>query len=242
MREEAVTDERLAELWSARNGALAQIAQARDSLIHQCDLPGHYVGKRRVHWIPGTTEEIRTEHAELAALAAIENEREQYPNSYKIEQFERTLAKLQDGREKLAWATEEAKPLEAKYDEAPWSRFFLVNNTGGHIHSSMHCSTCRWDTSFSWLPSLSGLTEKDAVAEHGAILCTVCFPSAPVEWTNGHDLAKAEREAAYCPGRPTGEIDYRGYNNRYGDAKCDTCGKYCRLTADGNLRKHKGRS
>lgn len=87
-----------------------------------------------------------------------------------------------------------------------WSRFFLVNNVGGHIHSSMNCSTCRYDTSFSWLPELSGLTEAEAVDTYGPILCTVCYPSAPVEWTGGEakaitaareerERAKAERDA-----------------------------------------------
>ena len=55
-------------------------------------------------------------------------------------------------------------------------------------------------TSFSWLPTLSGLSEADAVEAHGAILCTVCFPSAPVEWTGGVAKAvqaeKDERAAA----------------------------------------------
>jgi hypothetical protein len=67
-----------------------------------------------------------------------------------------------------------------------WSRFFLVR--GGHIHSSLSCPTCNRNgsmTIFQWLTDLSGLTEGDAVAEYGAVLCTVCFPSAPVEYTNG---------------------------------------------------------
>jgi len=81
-----------------------------------------------------------------------------------------------------------------------WSRFFLVQNTNGHIHSTMSCSTCFADTDFAWLPELSGLTETDAVEAYGEILCSVCFPSAPVAWTNGVAkvtlAAKAERAAA----------------------------------------------
>lgn len=77
-----------------------------------------------------------------------------------------------------------------------WSRFFLVTNVNGHIHSSMACSTCFPTTEFAWLPTLSGLTEADAVAEQGEILCSVCFPSAPVAWTNGVSKAtQAERDA-----------------------------------------------
>lgn len=91
---------------------------------------------------------------------------------------------------------EQEKPLEAIYNEQQWSRFFLCTNTNGHIHSEMTCSTCRWDTQFAWLPSLSGLTEEDAVEEYGAILCSVCFASAPVEWTNGENKKVAsDRDA-----------------------------------------------
>lgn len=80
------------------------------------------------------------------------------------------------------WAARDAY-LAAEADYEGWSRFFLVN--AGHIHRSMSCSSCnkgRSATVFSWLPELSGLTEADAVAAHGAHLCTVCFPTAPTEW------------------------------------------------------------
>jgi hypothetical protein len=67
-------------------------------------------------------------------------------------------------------------------------------------HSTTSCSTCRFDTVFAWLPELSGLSEADAVEAYGSILCTVCFPSAPVEWTGGESKAaieaREEREAA----------------------------------------------
>ena len=94
----------------------------------------------------------------------------------------------------------EAAPYVAVYNERRWSRFFLVLNSNGHIHRDTSCSTCFITTEFGWLPNLSGLTEADAVADQGEILCSVCFPSAPVEWTNGtsnNDKAsKAERAAA----------------------------------------------
>jgi|6_EtaG_2_1085325.scaffolds.fasta_scaffold84613_2 hypothetical protein len=77
---------------------------------------------------------------------------------------------------------------ENEYDG--WSRFFAVS--GGHIHSSMNCSTCnrvtnqsgQTFTAFAWLPALSGLTANDAIAAHGHALCSVCFPNAPVSDTN----------------------------------------------------------
>jgi hypothetical protein len=101
---------------------------------------------------------------------------------------------------KIAALEAEAAPLHALYSEHRWSRFFLVLNTNGHIHRDTSCSTCFITTDFGWLPELSGLTEADAVEQQGEILCSVCFPSAPVEWTNGRSntdkAAKSEREAA----------------------------------------------
>jgi hypothetical protein len=77
-----------------------------------------------------------------------------------------------------------------------WSRFFLVLNPDGHIHSSRSCSTCVWTTRFGWLPDVSGLTEVEAVAAHGKRLCTVCFPSAPTDWCEGYrDQTKVAVEA-----------------------------------------------
>lgn len=119
-----------------------------------------------------------------------------------------TQAKVHQHDEAIRHLSDEIEDLNAVWSHhGRWSRFFLVTNTNGHIHSSLNCSTCRWDTDLTWLPTLSGLTEAEAVEAHGAILCSVCFPSAPVEWTNGTSrasqaakaqraAAKAEREAA----------------------------------------------
>lgn len=118
-----------------------------------------------------------------------------------------------------------------------WSRFFLVR--GGHIHSSMACSTCNnghEPTEFGWLPELSGLTEAEAVKAHGAILCTVCFPSAPVEWTNGRELEEAAKKAARCAG--SGQyVKTESWQDRY--AKCPECGTTQSRTSTGRLRAHK---
>jgi hypothetical protein len=79
-----------------------------------------------------------------------------------------------------------------------WSRFFLVTSSAnGHIHTDRRCSTCRWNTQYGWLPELSGSTEADAVEEYGSILCSVCFPSAPVEWTNGTNKKVAAEKALH---------------------------------------------
>ena len=79
-----------------------------------------------------------------------------------------------------------------------WSRFYLVLNSNGHIHRDTHCTTCFSTTRYAWLTELSGQTEAEVVAEYGAQLCTVCYPSAPVEWTDGSTrgrLAQAAKDA-----------------------------------------------
>jgi hypothetical protein len=126
---------------------------------------------------------------------------------------------------------------EAEYEE--WSRFFLV--PAGHIHSSMNCSSCNRGknaTVFTWLPELSGLTEADAVAAHGAWLCTTCFPTAPVEHTNADELANAAKKTAQCSG--SGEVPTE-YNRHY-DGRCSGCGKWQTINlGSGRIRAHKAK-
>ena len=115
-----------------------------------------------------------------------------------------------------------------------WSRFFLVPN--GHIHSSLNCSTCNKEgkaTNFGWLPDLSGLTEEDAVAEHGAILCTVCYPSAPVEYTNKYELDKAAKADKRCPSSGTGT-----WRNGERLRRCPDCNTRITVTGRGLIRAH----
>ena len=99
------------------------------------------------------------------------------------------------------YAYDRAVSAVAKHEEAftGWSRFYLVTNVGGHIHSSTGCSTCRPTTEFQFCPQLSGLDQDAAVAELGPVLCSVCFPDAPVEQTNGeakHLVEAREAKAA----------------------------------------------
>ena len=80
-------------------------------------------------------------------------------------------------------AVEEAREAVIAHEEnyTGWSRFFLVTSSAGHVHSSMHCSTCTPTTTFAPVVALSGQDEAAAVEMLGSTLCTVCFPSAPVE-------------------------------------------------------------
>ena len=72
----------------------------------------------------------------------------------------------------------------AEYARRPWSRYWLVTSSDGHIHASTECSTCNkgiYPTGFALVPYLSGSSAKDAVADLGSALCSVCFPDAPVQ-------------------------------------------------------------
>lgn len=237
MRYEVEIDTALAQVHGELAKCSQALAGAADSLRYQVGAKKIYRTRSRYEWSMTVTE------AEVAAQKLIEenpNELSVYvPGSgwSEIRILRSSLEKLQVAREQKQEILHRLHALEEKY--TGWSRFFLVNNVNGHIHSSMNCSTCRFDTSFSWLPTLSGLTEAEAVAEHGAILCTVCFPSAPVEWTNGHEIAAAEKDADKCNGTvDPATVTYAGYNNKYGEGRC-SCGKWGRMTREGTLRKHK---
>lgn len=155
--------------------------------------------------------------------------------------YDKAFEMLNEAEAQMLAARKEIKTLDAEYARrGGWSRFFLV--PGGHIHKDMHCPTCNKMgqlTDFSWLPELSGLIEADAVAVHGAILCTVCFPSAPVEWTNGLELAEEAKKAARCSGsgKAPGKDDRPNRHHKY--QPCSVCGDYQTVTNYGVIRAHK---
>jgi hypothetical protein len=141
------------------------------------------------------------------------------------------VARLDTARAELDRCGTDQRPLDDRYNASPWSRFFLVTSSDGHIHSSMSCSTCRVTTEFGWLPELSGQTEADAVAAHGPLLCTVCFPSTRSGWTAG------QRKIQYCEGIPDPESSCRRVGT-HTYLRC-TCGHTAIVNANGSLRKHK---
>lgn len=156
-------------------------------------------------------------------------------------------------------AQEACREVDAEYNRRPWSRYWLVTSSDGHIHRSCHCSTCNKGlrrTGFALTPFLSGKTDADAVADLGPALCSVCFPDAPVEskeqariparlalalaeegveaFQKARQEASAKR-AARCPGSgQQGILDgHRAFH------KCPVCGESQRATAGGKFRPHK---
>lgn len=95
--------------------------------------------------------------------------------------IERLERQLEEAEHEEAVAEAAAAPMELEYAvRGGWPRFFLVTNSGGHVHSSMNCSTCYPTTRFAWLPDLSGSDEQQVIDAAGDGACTVCFPNAPV--------------------------------------------------------------
>lgn len=160
---------------------------------------------------------------------------------YRRERLEAQLAKYEaDLTDILA----EAAPLDDAFAADPWSRFFLVTNGNGHVHSSMRCSTCFDTTRFAWLPELSGASEHEAVAEYGDMMCTVCFPSAPtdpafVRAARERAAAEAAKVAAKCPGSGTHDHDSSGLRYYSPRAVCNHCHQWVSVTSTGKLRSHK---
>lgn len=157
-------------------------------------------------------------------------------SSYSRESLERLLTARDALWSKATEILEETRPFEREYvRRGGWSRFYLVQNNGGHIHSSQRCSTCFITTRFGWLPSVSGKTEAEAVAEFGAILCTVCYPTAPTEWTDRRDDSLCQGSGTWDYPRETARLGY--YSGNYG--VCEHCGGRVTVSKTGKMRKHK---
>lgn len=166
-----------------------------------------------------------------AAKSYNQNERYQTEAAKLIAGWEETVEELKG---EIAKASKVAQDFNAE-NYTGWSRFFLVK----HIHNTHHCSSFRPTTRVGWLPDVSGLTEAEAVAAHGETLCTICFPTAPVELTvKPVDESICEGSGRmYDPAKLTGRE--KAYYSPSGT--CGTCGTRQSLAARGSLkiRKHK---
>lgn len=186
---------------------------------------------------------VEMAHETLKNAAANENN-----FHYERQNYARDLDSLNENVEELSQLRAEEKPYQDEYKRRDgWSRFFLVDANNGHIHRNMNCSTCNKRgkmTQFSWLPSVSGKTEEEAVKEYGSRLCTVCYPSAPVEWTNYWEVLEAQKQAESCPGSGTsqwveGTTRFGYYSGNGG--RCSHCDTWVAPKSNTNrtMRKHK---
>ena len=111
-----------------------------------------------------------------------------------LEQIDKLTATLDEYRAKLAELRTKAAPYQVEYSRRPWNRYFLVDNTNGHVHRGMDCTTCFRTTQYSWLVDLADCDEDAMIEEWGELACTVCFPSAPTN-PNYNRPSRRDREA-----------------------------------------------
>jgi hypothetical protein len=105
------------------------------------------------------------------------------------------IAELQDRVQKILQA--EVYPREAQHHDRRWTRYYLVDNTNGHVHKDTRCATCFPTTVYAWLTEQSGMSAEDLVEMAGEKACTVCFPWAPVDTLKRKTHLEApERKAA----------------------------------------------
>lgn len=180
-------DAKLAKLYYDLAAARHQEARHRSMIIHSAGVVSRLFGKETKRgW--GSEETYHSFDESVVILS----QREDRDSSIELAKYEQIVGLIE--------ATEEAIEIgESEY--TGWSRFFLVTSSQGHIHSSMRCTTCYRTTTYGWLPELSGKTEAETVAIHGPALCSICFPSAPVEDTGYKITASRAQELAWSPDR-----------------------------------------
>jgi hypothetical protein len=139
-----------------------------------------------------------------SAKDSLEFHKKHYPT--RIGDIAKYEGKLYILKDQLFKVGNQILDLDAIYDQDPWTRAFLVVNNNGHVHSSLHCSTCFPTTRYQWLIQYSNDDEATIVDDAGKDACTICYPSAPAETLNrpsrivtadkiAKAQAKAEREA-----------------------------------------------
>ena len=134
--------------------------------------------------------------AEVTELAATDE-------TYIGHNAQSALDKLAEARAEMAVADEAVKAQSALWAQhGRWDRYSVV--PGGHIHTNWRdCHTLRDTTTVLWAYQASGDSVDEAIEVYGTVLCTHCFPDAPVEKTggktltdaNGNVLTKAEAQA-----------------------------------------------
>lgn len=185
----AEVDTRLAALYEAEAVAERAAASATSTFRSIIGDRGTYASRSRKVYRTSALA-AREEATALFLALPVEDRDNEYgfarigTRGMNVGQYRRAVDAADQAIALLASIRTEEATLNAEYARRPWTRFLRVTSSaGGHVHSSMHCSTCRPTTTYGWHPELSGKTEADAVAVLGPELCSVCYPSAPVAWT-----------------------------------------------------------
>ena len=136
---------------------------------------------------------------------------------------------------------DEVSPLHAEYLKRNWTRYFVVQNSNGHIHQDMHCSTCFASTQYGWMTQHSGLTAEEMIKIYGEDMCSECYPQAPV-LSNGFRKSVADKQAVSCDGdgKYHGDVARDGWQRLCvaPQVTCKVCGESAAITKSGNIRRH----
>lgn len=130
-------------------------------------------------------------------------------------------ASIKAAREARTAAYDALAPLNDEFSaRGGWERYYLVTNTGGHVHWTTACNTCFPTTEFAWLTDYSGMARDAFVEEAGAKACTVCFPDAPVEvysratrikYESAEAKARREEREAKAAAKAAAEVVVEGF-------------------------------
>lgn len=215
----------IAEAYYALNVARMRGEQTADTLAYYASEAKRKALGERLRY--GGRESLSTEEA-FAILDTYE-----IP-SWDQRSIDQAIERLSEAHAEYEYAREQYVEVSKQYEG--WTRAYLV--PGGHIHSSMQCSSCYPSTQYSWLTSLSGADEAEIIEYAKEVACTVCYPDAPVEeYKRQADAAKA---ATRCSGTGSTDWDAKGkprWAIRY--ATCPGCGTSQSVTSTGKIRAHK---
>lgn len=209
------------------------ISEATRSLNAALDVIHEYVGDRKRG---RAAYKLDHDTAIAQASAKIEKAEADGDRFYVHGQAEKAVRRVADMANVISTFEAECESIDMEYASRPWSRFIAVQD--GHIHSSKYCAggTIRATTQLGWHPELSGKTEAEAVAELGPLLCTHCFPTAPVEWTIGKPVKKVAE--GYCDGQGEQGINLQmQYVSPRGD--CPKCKQATGISKTGKVLRHK---
>lgn len=133
--------------------------------------------ERREWWVNRDEVEIDVKAEVKASRALPADTPAAYGAGRDIETIGQAWAVIDGLRADLA---DMARVEQAGHDEydrrGTWTRYYLVANTGGHVHTTMGCDTCYPTTRFDWPTALSGSDAHGVVEAAGSLTCLRCFP------------------------------------------------------------------
>jgi len=182
-REEAKEADRvLNELYFETSIAERNLGWAKDSLRRLVDRETGW-GRDR-EW-GKTFEQALSEVTAIAETADPEK-------PWTQREAQSALDKLEDAQDKLECAELAVRNQSALWAQhGRWNRYSVV--PGGHIHTNWRdCHTLRDTTTVLWAYQASGDSVDEAIEVYGTVLCTHCYPDAPVEKTGGKTLTDAD--------------------------------------------------